>query len=104
LIDATEPFAEIAREPAPYVVQTALSDSYVVYRLVVCATASDPGERALLTSRLHASVLDVFNRYGVQIMSPNYYDDPARPKVVDEAHWYEAPARRPDTSPPPHGK
>jgi small-conductance mechanosensitive channel len=104
LIDSTQHFAEIAREPAPYVVQTALSDSYVVYRLVVCATASDPAARALLTSRLHASILDIFNRYGVQIMSPNYYDDPARPKIVDEAHWYEAPARRPDNSPTPQGK
>jgi small-conductance mechanosensitive channel len=100
LIEATEPIAEIARVPAPYVVQTALQDSYVAYRLVVCATATEPAARATLPSRLHASILDVFNRYGVQIMSPNYYDDPKEPKVVAAADWYRAPARGPDDRAP----
>jgi len=96
LIEATRPIAAIAREPAPYVVQTALSDSYVEYRLVVHATAGDPAGRARVSSDLHASIQDMFNRYGVQIMSPNYYDDPAKPKIVPESDWFAAPAKRPD--------
>jgi hypothetical protein len=33
--------------------------------------------RADIVSRLHANIQDVFNEYGVQIMSPHYIDDPA---------------------------
>ena len=32
-------------------------------------------------------------RYGVQIMSPNYMLDPAAPKVVAKSNWFAAPAR-----------
>lgn len=95
LIDAAKPITEIAREPAPCVVQTSLSDSYVAYRLVVCVDATDPAIRARVSSDLNASIQDMFNRFGVQIMSPNYYDDPATPKLVPESKWFTAPARRP---------
>ena len=43
-------------------------------------------------SALNASVLDVFNEYGVQIMSPHYIAEPPGPHVVPKAHWFEAPA------------
>lgn len=33
-----------------------------------------------------------FNQYGVQIMTPAYEDDPARPKLVPREQWYAAPA------------
>jgi hypothetical protein len=42
---------------------------------------------------LHAQIQDLFNEYGVQIMSPNYLADPAAPKVVARKDWYTAPAR-----------
>ena len=37
--------------------------------------------------------LDIFNEYGVQIMTPAYETDPKEPKVVSKAQWYKAPAR-----------
>ena len=45
---------------------------------------------------LHANIQDVFNEYGVQIMSPHYMNDPAEAKVVAEKDWYAAPAVPPD--------
>jgi len=37
-------------------------------------------------------VLDVFNEYGVQIMTPAYIADPAEPKVVPQEQWFAKPA------------
>jgi hypothetical protein len=61
---------------------------------VVYVGAEKPSIRARVASDLHASIQDVFNRYGVQIMSPNYYDDPDKPKIVPESNWYAAPAKK----------
>jgi len=41
---------------------------------------------------LHRHILDVFNEYGVQIMTPAYMADPAEPKVVSREDWHAAPA------------
>jgi hypothetical protein len=79
----------------PRVFQTALSDFYVEYRLVAQAVPVRPLARAELMALLHANVLDVFNEHGTQIMSPHYFGDPARPKVVTASDPYAAPARRP---------
>jgi hypothetical protein len=45
-----------------------------------------------LYTALHRNILDVFNEYGVQIMTPAYETDPDKPKVVPPAEWYAAPA------------
>ena len=45
---------------------------------------------------LHASIQDVFNEYGVQILSPHYPADPATEKRVPPDNWYAPPAHRPD--------
>lgn len=74
--------------------QTALSDFYVAYKLVVYISADKPAVRARITSDLHAAIQDTFNKYGVQIMSPNYFADPAQPKIVPESTWFAAPAKR----------
>ena len=37
---------------------------------------------ASLYTALHRNILDVFNEYGVQIMTPAYEGDPAEPKLV----------------------
>jgi CTP:molybdopterin cytidylyltransferase MocA len=37
-------------------------------------------------------ILDCFNEYGVQIMTPAYEGDPGRPKLVPREQWYAAPA------------
>ena len=46
-----------------------------------CTPTSHAPMLALYTA-LHRSILDVFNEYGVQIMTPAYEGDPEQPKVV----------------------
>jgi small-conductance mechanosensitive channel len=94
LLEAAKAIPEIGTEPAPYVVQTALSDFYVAYKLVVYVSADKPAVRARVTSDLYAAIQDTFNKYGVQIMSPNYFEDPEKPKIVPESEWFAAPAKR----------
>ncbi|MBC3435911.1 mechanosensitive ion channel [Pseudomonas sp. BW16M2] len=86
----------ILASPRPQVFQTGLSDFYPEYRLVSQAVPSEPRPRAELLSLLHANIQDVFNEYGVQIMSPHYLGDPAQEKWVPLERWYSAPARAPD--------
>jgi small-conductance mechanosensitive channel len=88
LIEAATATSEILDDPAPYVVQTALSDFYVVYKLVVNVGTDVPSARAKVASDLHAAIQDAFNRNGVQIMSPHYFGDPASPKLVAGANWH----------------
>jgi small-conductance mechanosensitive channel len=95
LIEAAHRTSGVLSDPTPRVFQTALSDFYVEYRLVCQAVPSEPSPRAQVLSALHANVQDVFNEYGVQIMSPHYLGDPADPKVVPKARWHEAPAKPP---------
>jgi hypothetical protein len=51
-----------------------------------------PGQMDRLYADLHRSVLDVFNEFGVQIMTPAYVADPAEPKVVPREQWFANPA------------
>jgi small-conductance mechanosensitive channel len=95
LLEAAASVPHVAQTPAPRVLQTSLADAYVVYRLVVHVNAERPAARAQVSSDLHAAIQDLFNRYGVQIMSPNYLADPAQPKIVPEAQWYAPPAKPP---------
>ena len=83
----------ILADPAPRVFQTALSDWYPQYRLMCQAIPATPGPRALIMTALHANIQDVFNEYGVQIMSPQYITDPSEPKVVPRERWFTAPAK-----------
>jgi len=87
LLEAAQRTPGVARDPKPYVVQTALSDFYVAYRLCAQSNEQAPARRAEALSQLHGHVQDVFNENGVQIMSPHYMADPAQPLVVAPAHW-----------------
>jgi hypothetical protein len=51
---------------------------------------------ARMYSQMHQNILDVFNEYGVQIMTPAYEGDPDQPKVVPPKDWYSAPAASPE--------
>jgi small-conductance mechanosensitive channel len=84
----------VVSDPKPQVFQTALSDFYPEYRLVCQAVPSEPSPRAKMMSALHGNIQDVFNEYGVQIMSPHYLGDPATEKVVPVEGWYPAPAQK----------
>jgi small-conductance mechanosensitive channel len=87
------------RDPAPFVLQKALGDFAVTYELNVYT--DDPREMITVYSALHSNVLDVFNEYGVQIMTPAYEGDPAEAKMVSKARWFTAPAGPP--APPEDG-
>jgi small-conductance mechanosensitive channel len=96
LLEAARRTPGILSDPAAYVIQSALSDFYVEYKLVAYAGPEAPAQRALVISHLNANVQDVFNEYGVQIMSPHYLGDPEHPQVVPKERWFEAPAKRSD--------
>jgi len=102
LVEAAERTEGILAKPRPQVFQTGLSDFYPEYRLVAQAVPSEPRPRAELLSLLHANIQDVFNEYGVQIMSPHYLGDPAQEKWVPREKWFTAPAR--DASAKPDGE
>ncbi|MBV7525561.1 hypothetical protein PS893_00687 [Pseudomonas fluorescens] len=93
LLEAARRTPGVLETPPPQVFQTALSDFYPEYRLVAQAIPSQPRPRAVLLSMLHANIQDVFNEYGVQIMSPHYLGDPPQEKWVPRDKWYMAPAQ-----------
>ncbi|WP_308389973.1 mechanosensitive ion channel family protein [Acidithiobacillus sp. AMEEHan] len=82
LLTAAQRCPGFLNEPAPYVLQQALSDFYVEYTLVAGFDITVLGSHALTLSALHGEVLDIFNENGVQIMSPHYVDDAASPQQV----------------------
>ena len=88
LLEAARRTPGVLQVPAPYVVQTALSDFYVEYRLCAQGSRAAPRRRAEAMSQLHANIQDVFNENGVQIMSPHYRSDPADPQVVAAGPWF----------------
>jgi small-conductance mechanosensitive channel len=81
----------VRRDPAPYVRNSSLEDPYIKYTLLFCLEI--PAERLDVLGDLNANVVDAFNEYGVQIMSPRYFADPSAPKVVPKEQWYSAPAK-----------
>jgi len=93
LLEAAARTPELEREPAPYVLQTALADFYVQYSLRV--RLRKHLRRPAVLSVLNANIQDVFNEYGVQIMSPHYQMDPDAPAMVPKERWFEPPAAPP---------
>jgi small-conductance mechanosensitive channel len=80
-------------DPPPFVRLTSLDELYVRYELN--AYTNSPHRMMRIYSDLHENILDAFNEYGVQIMSPRYVCDRATPAVVPPEHWYEPPAHPP---------
>jgi small-conductance mechanosensitive channel len=90
----------LGTDPKAFVLEKRLGDFAVVYELNVHCT--NVQAMAPLYAALHRHILDVFNEYGVQIMTPAYEGDPPEPKVVPAHKWYAEPAT-PTTSPPAGG-
>jgi small-conductance mechanosensitive channel len=90
LMEAARRTPGLAAEPQPFVLQKSLGDFAVTYEINV--PCGDPRQMPLLYTELHRRILDVFNEYGVQIMTPAYEGDPEQPKVVPNEEWYRAPA------------
>ena len=82
----------LLQQPAPFVLQRALGDFAITYELN--AYCNRPGQMIAIYSELHRQILDVFNEYGVAIMTPAYVADPEQPKLVPKDQWYAEPARR----------
>ena len=99
LLLAAERTGGLLRTPPPFVRQTKLGDFAVTYELnAYCADAQQMGP---LYTEMHRSILDVFNEYGVQIMTPAYEGDPPEPKIVPKEAWFAKPSRLasvPDTA------
>jgi small-conductance mechanosensitive channel len=85
--------AGVKAEPAPFVLQKSLGDFCVVYEINVYVDSAQGMNRVY--SELHRQILDVFNEFGVQIMTPAYVNDTPDPKLVPPSRWYAAPARGP---------
>ncbi|OAI14014.1 hypothetical protein A1359_01000 [Methylomonas lenta] len=88
LLQAAKSPPGLRSEPKPFVAQTALSDYYVEYRLT--AQVECPEIRRITITTLHVNIQDVFNEYGVRIMSPHYKDDPFEKIWVSKEQWFEA--------------
>jgi small-conductance mechanosensitive channel len=93
LLEAAARTGGLSRDPAPFVFKKELGTFGVIYELNVYCDA--PRKIALVYTELHSNILDIFNEYGVQIMTPAYESDSDRPKVVPKEQWYAAPARDP---------
>jgi small-conductance mechanosensitive channel len=92
LLLAAERTKGINSKPKPFILQKSLGAFAVSYELnVYCKDASRMTE---FYSELHRNILDVFNEYNVQIMTPNYERDTSEPKVVPKEKWYEPPAEK----------
>jgi small-conductance mechanosensitive channel len=87
---AAERTPGVLGEPQPFVLLIKLGEFAVTYELNVYI--HDPHVIACIYADLHRHILDVFNEYGVQIMTPAYEGDPDEPKVVPPQRWYAAPA------------
>ena len=92
LLLAAERTKGLRTEPKPFVLQQSLGDFAVNYELNVYI--DDVKHMMQLYSALHRNVLDVFNEYNVQIMTPNYERDTEQPKVVPPDQWYTPPAKK----------
>jgi small-conductance mechanosensitive channel len=90
LLEAAARSPGVLREPKPFILQKTLGVFAVTYELN--AYSDQPHEMGKVYTQLHQNILDVFNEYGVQIMTPAYEGDPGTAKVVPRAHWYAAPA------------
>lgn len=90
LLMAAGRVAGLLHSPPPFVLQTSLGDFAVNYELNVYC--DQPLAMLPLQAELQRHVLDVFNEYGVQIMTPHYQLDPAGLKIVAPDQWHAAPA------------
>lgn len=101
LTRAAERTEAVRTQPKPVVLQRALSDFYVEYQLLV--SIDRPEMRRRVLSELHGHIQDVFNEFGVQIMSPHFVAQPEQPVTVPAEAWHAPPAepRAEATAEPP---
>lgn len=91
LKEAADRTGGLLKQPKPFVLQQALGDFAVTYE--INAHCTDANNMVQIYSALHRNILDVFNAYGVAIMTPAYMADPPEPKLVPKEQWYAPPAK-----------
>jgi small-conductance mechanosensitive channel len=70
LTSAAQATEHVRKQPAPFVLQSALNDFYVSYELN--AYTDSPREMLNIFSDLHKNIQDKFNEEGVEICSPHF--------------------------------
>jgi small-conductance mechanosensitive channel len=98
LLQAAARTPGVLAEPPPFIRQQALGDFAITYELNVYT--DDAQAMGPIYTGLHRNILDIFNEYGVQIMTPAYEGDPERPKVVPKVEWFSAPAKAAESESP----
>jgi small-conductance mechanosensitive channel len=91
LLEAADRTGRLAKNPKPFVHASALGDFAVTYE--INGYCENPREMVGIYSELHRHILDVFNEYGVQIMTPAYEGDPHEPKIVPKDKFHLPPAK-----------
>jgi len=76
-----------------FVRQKSLNSFDVTYEVYVFCDKAQ--QMPVLLTELNRQILDVFNEYGVQIMTPSYESDPDTVKIVPRDQWYAEPAQPP---------
>ena len=72
LLKAARQTEGVLADPAPMVLQSALDDSYVAYRVGAAMDPASGVHPPVFRSRLHQQIHDVFAAAGVEILSPTY--------------------------------
>jgi len=90
LLEAAARTGGLLREPKPFAREVELRSFDVAYE--INAYCDNPHVVEEIYAELHRNILDQFNQYGVQIMTPAYENDPKDLKVVPRDQWYAAPA------------
>ncbi|SEG34771.1 mechanosensitive ion channel family protein [Marinobacterium lutimaris] len=98
LKEAASRTRSLKTSPAPFVLVKKLGDYGIEYQLNVYV--SGPTHLPHRYADLHRNILDVFNEYGVAIMTPSYVADPADAKLVPPEDWFAAPAKAPEANAP----
>jgi len=92
LMMAAEMTNGLSKEAPPYIIQTAFSNTFTEYTLVVHMTA-EPKLVPFVKSELYQNIQDEFNRHGVSLMLPNYIETHV-PGSVPEERWCPPPATK----------
>ncbi len=72
LVAAAAGMEDVLKEPAPFVLQRALDDSYVEYQINAAIDPARSAELPMLYAKLYAAIQDSFAGADVEIMSPSY--------------------------------
>jgi len=70
LVAAATRTEHLLGEPAPFVLQTSLSDFHVSYQ--INAYTREANRMMTILGELHQNIQDAFNEAGVEILSPSY--------------------------------